>query len=59
MTEVREKGPCQAKDLELPGISFKKAKNLPWESTQIRFALNMLVVMGQHIYRTQEVPKIL
>ncbi|MBN2016817.1 MAG: YcaQ family DNA glycosylase [Candidatus Cloacimonetes bacterium] len=47
MTEVREKGPCQAKDLELPGISFKKAKNLPWESTQVRFALNMLVFMGK------------
>ncbi|MCF7859795.1 MAG: winged helix DNA-binding domain-containing protein [Candidatus Cloacimonetes bacterium] len=47
MAEVRKKGPCQAKDLELPGISFKKGKNLPWESTQVRFALNMLVFMGQ------------
>ncbi len=47
LAEVREKGPCQAKDLDLPGISFKKGKNLPWESTQVRFALNMLVFMGQ------------
>jgi len=47
LKEVEEKGPCQAKDLELPGMTFKKGKNLPWESTQVRFALNMLVFMGQ------------
>ncbi len=47
MSEIHEKGPCQAKDLELPGISFKREKSLPWDSTQLRFALNMLVFMGQ------------
>ena len=47
LKEVQEKGPCQARDLELPGMTFKKGKNLPWESTQVRFALNMLVFMGQ------------
>jgi len=47
MTQVREKGACQSKDIELPEISFKQGKQYPNPTTQIRFALNMLVFSGQ------------
>lgn len=47
MAEVREKGSCQAKDLDLPGITFKQGKHFPGPTTQVRFALNMLVFRGQ------------
>ena len=47
MKQVREKGPCQSKDIELPNITFKQGKHFPNPTTQVRFALNMLVFRGQ------------
>ena len=47
MAQVREKGHCQSKDIELPEITFKQGKQYPNPTTQIRFALNMLVFSGQ------------
>jgi len=47
LEQVREKGPSNSKDIELPEIIFKQGEHYPNPNTQIRFALNMLVYAGK------------